>query len=178
MLLKKGIKILLIVIAVIVALALAGLAMVASALGKVNEYEGFVQNPEAGNKAVAIILDGSEYKIELAETIAGRLGTDVRVEAYGLQNLRKIDNEDYDAVVVMAPVYVGRLQTGAFRWVNRLKNPDNTILVITSAGNTDCDVPVDTFTTATLHEYEVTSEPVEINEMTTRILTKITDMIN
>ena len=147
---KKALYILGIVVFVIVVAIAAGFYGI---LNKKTPVDHEILNADAQSKKLAIVTDGSEYKAALKAALAEALGADCCIEVFGLQDARKVNTEDYDLVVVMAPVYIGRLQTSAKNFVVKNEDSGNLMLIITAEGTNDIDMGVDTVTMATTAEF-------------------------
>lgn len=174
---KKGKKILIIVLAVIVFLALVGIIGWTSIPNKINENDKFTFNEMSTGGRVAIIRDNSEYKNELSRKIASELGLDIRTDGFGIEDIKEVDNSIYDAVVVMAPVYAGKLQNDAKRWIKNISATDNIILFITTGGLTEIDMDVDTVTSATPQMDSTKTLPIPIDEVLDMIIERIDKII-
>ncbi len=170
---KRGKKVLIIVLASILFLMLAAIIGWTSVPNKINENNSFTFNENAKSGVVALILDNSEYKNELARTIGSKLGLDIRIDGFGLQDIHEVNNSAYDAVVVMAPVYAGRLQRDAKKWINGISASDNIILFVTSRGMTDIEMKVDTVSSATPQIGETKALPADVNDMADILIGKI-----
>ena len=170
---KKGVRVLIIIAAVIVTIAVAALIGWTAVAGRIHEYGGFTLNEGAEGGKVAIILDNSEYKDELARMIGSRLGLDVQTDGFGLQNIKEVNNSEYDAVIVMAPVYAGKLQRDVKKWIEGISTRDNIILFVTNGGQSEIAMPVDTVSSATPQMEGSKAEPVPVSDMADILIEKI-----
>jgi hypothetical protein len=171
-------KILIVIFAAIIFLILVAIVGWTAIPNKINENDSFIINEDAKGGRIALILDNSDYKNELARIIGSNLGLDIRTDGFGLEDITEINSSEYDAVVVMAPVYAGRLQTDAKKWIKSISASDNIILFVTSNGLTEISMPVDTVSSATPQMGETDTIPASLYDMADIIIEKIMTRIN
>ena len=121
--------------------------------GQNTKLEHKTYNQDASGKKLAIITDNTEYKSQLYEACAQKADSGCLVEVYGLEDAAKVDANDYDLVAVVAPVYIGRLQSNAKRYIEKNSSSENLMLIVTSEGINDLDLDVDAVTTATSSQF-------------------------
>ena len=150
---KKGKKTLIIIGSILAAIVLTALIGISSFFGRKTPVDHEEFNAGAQGKSLALVLDGSEYKMKLKDALIETLGYNCRIEVFGLQDIRKVNTGDYDLVAVAAPVYVKKLQTDAKNFIRKNSDSGNLMLIITSEGIDDIDMGVDTVTMATSSEF-------------------------
>jgi hypothetical protein len=149
----KGKKALIILGSIVGGFVLLALIGVSAFFGRKTPIGYEAHNLGSPGRKLALVTDGSEYKLELKEALIETLGESCSIEVFGLQDTRKVDVKGYDLVVVAAPVYVKKLQTNAKNFVRRNSGSGNLMLIITSEGTDDIDMGVDTVTMATSSEF-------------------------
>lgn len=162
---KKALKVIVIFVCVI------GVLLLTAPLikGKSSKVESATIQGELSER-ICIVMDSSDFKEQVANRIIAEVRGDYAVEIYGLDTLKKIDNKDYEIVVIMAPVYIGDLQTDAKSWIGNCETTDNIFLVYTSATTTNIDLGVDTVSSATIKNNQA---DMEIETIVASILAKL-----
>ncbi len=105
-----------------------------------------VGSPEM-DKKVLIATQGSEYKNLMVDTLTARLkGEDVYISVIDISGLKEINQEDWDAEVIIHTTEGYRLPEVVKEYLGRVENPDEVILLITSGDGSwkpeECKVDV------------------------------------
>ncbi len=145
---SKGKKTLMISGIIVVSLAVFIIISFVSILGKKTAVDYEIFNASASGSKVAVITDNTDYKMGIKNAIVDGV-KNCCVEVYGLEDAKKVNANDYSLVVVMAPVYIGKLQTTAKNYIEKNKN-SNLLLIITSESTQDIGLEIDAIATATL----------------------------
>lgn len=99
------------------------------------------------NKKILIATQGSGYKNLMVDTLTGRLkGEDVYISVIDISGLNEINQEDWDVEVIIHTTEAWKLPDPVKEYLDRIKNPDEVILLITSGDGgwkpEDCKVDV------------------------------------
>ena len=105
-----------------------------------------VGSPEM-DKKVLIATQGSKYKNLMVDTLTARLkGEDVYISVIDISGLKEINQEDWDAEVIIHTTEGYRLPEVVKEYLGRVENPDEVILLITSGDGSwkpeECKVDV------------------------------------
>ncbi|MEJ2355129.1 MAG: hypothetical protein P8Y62_04410 [candidate division WOR-3 bacterium] len=105
-----------------------------------------VGSPDMGRK-ILIATQGSEYKDLMVDTLTARLeGEDVYISVIDISGLKEINQEDWDAEIIIHTTEGWKLPDPVKEYLGRMENPDEVILLITSGdGNwkpEDCKVDI------------------------------------
>jgi hypothetical protein len=105
-----------------------------------------VGTPDMGRK-ILIATQGSEYKNLMGDTLISRLkGEDVYIGVIDISGLNEISEEDWDAEIIIHTTEGWKLPDPVKEYLERIKNPDEVILLITSGDGgwkpEDCKVDV------------------------------------
>jgi len=105
-----------------------------------------VGSPEM-DKKVLIATQGSEYKNALLDTLVVRLkGEDVYISVIDISDLSEINQEDWDAEVIIHTTEGWKLPDPVKEYLDRIDNPNEVILLITSGDGSwkpeECKVDV------------------------------------
>ena len=105
-----------------------------------------VGSPDSGRK-ILIATQGSEYKDLMVDTLTARLkGEDVYISVIDISGLKEINEKDWDAEVIIHTTEAWELPDPVKEYLNRIENPDEVILLITSGGGEwkpeDCKVDI------------------------------------
>ena len=91
-----------------------------------------VGSPEM-NKKILIATQGSEYKNLMVDTLTARLkGEDVYISVIDISGLKEINQEDWDAEIIIHTTEGYRLPEVVKEYLEKVDNPDEIILLITS----------------------------------------------
>jgi hypothetical protein len=99
------------------------------------------------SKKILIATQGSKYKNLMLDTLVARLKAgDVYINVIDISNLNEIKQGDWDAEVIIHTTEGWKLPDPVKEYLNRMENPDEVILLITSGdGNwkpEECKVDV------------------------------------
>jgi hypothetical protein len=105
-----------------------------------------VGSPDMDRK-ILIATQGSEYKDIMVDTLTARLkGEDIYISVIDISGLNEIDQKDWDAEVIIHTTEGWKLPDPVKEYLDRMENPDEVILLITSGGGNwkpeDCKVDV------------------------------------
>jgi hypothetical protein len=105
-----------------------------------------VGSPEM-NKKILIASQGSKYKNIMVDTLIARLKTeDVYISVIDISNLSEIDQEDWDAEVIINTTEGWKVPEPVKEFLDRIEKPDEVILLITSGNGVwkseDCKVDI------------------------------------
>lgn len=143
--------------------------------GQKTKLEHKTYNKDASEKKLAIITDNTEYKSQLYEACADKAGSGCLVDVFGLEDTAKVNTDDYDLVAVVAPVYIGKLQSNAKKFIEKNSSSDNLMLIATSEGINDIGLDVDTVTTATSSQFSDQPEApmLSVDEISDMIIERL-----
>jgi hypothetical protein len=124
------------------------------------------------NKKVLIATQGSDYKNLMVDTLVSRLkAEDVYISIIDISNLSEINQEDWDAEVIIHTTEGYRLPEVVKEYLGRVENSDEVILLITSGSGEwkpeDCKV--DALTSA--------SKVADISEKANSIEEKVNSLL-
>ena len=99
------------------------------------------------SKKVLIATQGSEYKNLMVDTLVSRLkAEDVYISITDISNLSEINQEDWDAEVIIHTTEASKLPDPVKKYFEGIEDPDEIILLITSGDGTwkpeECKVDV------------------------------------
>jgi len=105
-----------------------------------------VGSPEM-NKKILIASQGSKYKNIMVDTLIARLKTeDVYISVIDISNLSEIDQEDWDAEVIINTTEGWKVPEPVKEFLDRIEKPDVVMLLITSGNGEwkpeDCKVDI------------------------------------
>ena len=155
---KKGKKALIISGCVLITVAVAGISIFSALLSRKTPVEHEAFGMDGADKKLAVITDGSEFKTELKDMLLRNANDGLGVEVFGLTDAKKVNSEDYNLVVVIAPTYIGKLQLNAKNYVKKHSDDGNLLLIVTSEGDNEINLGVDTVTMATSSQFTETPE--------------------
>ena len=146
---KKGKKALAIIICILAAIAIAIMGIYTAMLSRKTSIEAKSVNMDTASKKLAIIADGSQYKLELIDKLLYQSESDIGIDIFGLEDAKDAGPAGYDLVVVTAPVYIGKLQLNAKSYVAKYSDADNIFVIVTCEGENDIGLDVDSVSMAT-----------------------------
>jgi hypothetical protein len=95
--------------------------------------ESFEVGSKDMSKKILIASQGSEYKNLMVDTLTSRLkGEDVYINVIDISGLNEINQEDWDAEVIIHTTEGYRLPEVVREYLGRIENPYEVILLITS----------------------------------------------
>jgi len=113
--------------------------------------QGVADSFEVGSadmsKKILIASQGSKYKNLMVDTLTSRLkGEDVYISVIDISGLNEINQEDWDAEIVIHTTEAYKLPVPVKEYLDRIENPDEVMLLITSGNGEwkpkDCKVDV------------------------------------
>ncbi len=85
------------------------------------------------SKKILIASQGSDFKNLMVDTLTSRLkGEDVYISVIDISELKEINQEDWDAEIIIHTTEGYRLPDVVKEYLERIGNPDEVILLITS----------------------------------------------
>ena len=113
------------------------LMIILSAVYWLINRQGVVESFEVGSadmsKKVLIASQGSKFKDLMVDTLTSRLkGEDVYISVIDISALSEINQEDWDAEVIIHTTENWKLPDPVKEYLERVENPDEVILLITS----------------------------------------------
>ena len=135
------------------------------------DYE--IHNINATATKLAIITDNTDYKTDVKEALLSNVDSACCVEVFGLEDIKGINVDDYDLVVIMAPVYAGRLQTDARKFIAKNKDNQNLILFMSAGLTENLSTDVDTIVSATMDFDTAKTPQLSVSDVVTSILEKL-----
>lgn len=142
----KILKRVLIVIGVLIALMVIafGVYLLVNRQSVAESFE--VGSPDSASK-ILIATQGSDYKDLMVDTLISRLkGDGVYISIIDISGLPEINQEDWDAEIIIHTTEGYRLPEVVKEYLGRVENPDEVMLLITSGSGEwkpeDCKVDV------------------------------------
>jgi hypothetical protein len=87
------------------------------------------------SKKILIASQGSKYKNLMVDTLISRLkGEDVYISVIDISGLKEINQEDWNAEVIIHTTEAYKLPNPVKEYLGRVENPDEVMLLITSGG--------------------------------------------
>ncbi len=101
---------------------------------------------DSGRK-ILVASQGSKYKNLMVDTLISRLkGEDVYISVIDISGLKEINQEDWDAEIIIHTTEGYRLPEVVKEYLRRVKSPDEVMLLITSGSGEwkpeDCKVDI------------------------------------
>jgi len=127
------------------------LAVITSGVYLLIHRQGVADSFEVGaagmNKKILIASQGSKYKNLMIDTLTSRLkGEDVYISVIDISGLNEIDQEDWDAQIIIHTTEGYRVPEPVKEYLGRIENPDEVMLLITSGSGKwkpeDCKVDI------------------------------------
>jgi len=153
------------------------LFVIASGVYLLIHRQGVAESFEVGSadmsKKILIASQGSKYKNLMVDTLTSRLkGEDVYISVIDISGLNEIDQEDWDAQIIIHTTEAFKLPEPVKEYLDRIENPDEVMLLITSGGGEwkpeDCKV--DILTSA--------SKVADISELANSIVVKVNSLLS
>ena len=125
---------LIVVAALLVVVAVGGGIARQQFLASSNPIEPFGSNSPTAVKKVYVAMDKSEWKLAAVHKLVDSLKDKVNFTVENLPTLAKLNSAEWDAIVIVAPVYAGALQSDAANFAAH-SDAKSKILLLTTSGS-------------------------------------------
>ena len=164
---RSGFRSLLIIVAVLVVVGIGGFIFREYLVNSANFIEPFQTTSPTATKKVYIAMDKSEWKLTLVREVIHQLQDTVNFRVENLTTLPLIKLNEWDAVLIVAPLYMATLQADAATFAQSAPDKGK-LLLLATAGKTEIKVEgVDSITSAST---ETAETAVKVTQKLQKIL--------
>ena len=149
---------LLVISLVLVVIGIGGFMFRNYIINSANFIEPFQSTSPTATKRVYIATDKSEWKLEVIHQVISTLQDRVNFRVENLTSLPLVKLDEWDAVLIVAPVYMATLQADAANFAKAA--PDKSkLLLLGTAGKSEIKIDgVDSITAASTETAETVSK--------------------
>lgn len=124
------------------------------------DFQAFDIGSAGASERILVVMEKTEFKLAVLQGVADSFeGQDIGFHVEPFQIYSEINEDDWSAILIMAPVYSDKVAAPTAEFINGLKNKDKVFLLATS-GDSEFQLPsdaVDSLTSVSLKSSQSTN---------------------